>query len=389
MLKTLQIRGYRSLLDFRLKLGRVTVVTGANGTGKSNLYRSLALLQRLAEGRFAEAIAQEGGMPSLVWSGPRLRNEPVRVSWALEHAFFRYHLECGLIPSLPSAPTAFLTDPYTTAFRTDPDIKKEELTLHKGGKDHVVARRKGPRVELRRFDQGRETSHLSLHAPESMLAEARDAALHPGPAAAREIMLSWRFYHQFRTDAASSLRRPCVGSWSPVLAHDGSNLAATLRTLVENGRGHLLEEAVAKVFPDISWRAVDERNLFQLQILRPGLNRWLDASELSDGTLRYFCLCAALLTPKPPPLLVLNEPENSLHEDLMPGLAELIAQVPEETQILVVTHSQALAREIESRLDCRRLDLVSHAGETRRSTDGDAKRVWVFEENQDSDEETD
>ncbi|HSJ01253.1 MAG: AAA family ATPase [Verrucomicrobium sp.] len=377
MLKTLHVRGYRSLLDFRLKLGRVTVVTGENGSGKSNLYRSLAMLQRLAEGRFAEAIAAEGGMPSLVWSGPRLRNEPIRVSWSLEHDFFKYELECGLIPATPGDPTAF---------RTDPDVKREQLALHQGGKGHIVARRKGPMVELRSFDKGFEPTHLSLHAPESMLAESRDAARFPGPTAAREILLSWRFYHQFRTDPESSLRRPRIGSWSPVLAHDGSNLAATLRTLQENGRGHLIDEAVARVFPDISWRAVDDQGRFQLQILRPTLKRWLDASELSDGTLRYFCLCAALLTPKPPPLLVLNEPETSLHEALMPGLAELIAQVPEETQILVVTHSQLLASEIESRLTCRRLDLLSHGGETRRTSDGEAKRVWVIEDNEDEGE---
>ncbi|MCU0778438.1 MAG: hypothetical protein MUF86_12340 [Akkermansiaceae bacterium] len=60
MLQSIRIRGYRSLREFRLKLGRVTVVTGGNGMGKSNVYRSLALLQRMAEGRFAEALASEG-----------------------------------------------------------------------------------------------------------------------------------------------------------------------------------------------------------------------------------------------------------------------------------------------------------------------------------------
>jgi predicted ATPase len=69
MLRTLHLRGYRSLRDFRLTLGRITVVTGGNGVGKSNLYRPLAMLQRMADGRFAEAVAQEGGMPSLLWAG--------------------------------------------------------------------------------------------------------------------------------------------------------------------------------------------------------------------------------------------------------------------------------------------------------------------------------
>lgn len=51
MLESLHIRGYRSLRDFRLRLGDVTVVTGQNGVGKSNLYRALAMIQRMADGR--------------------------------------------------------------------------------------------------------------------------------------------------------------------------------------------------------------------------------------------------------------------------------------------------------------------------------------------------
>ena len=57
-----------------------------------------------------------------------------------------------------------------------------------------------------------------------------------------------------------------------------------------------------------------------------GLLRPLLASELSDGTLRYLLLIAALLSPRPPALMILNEPETSLHPDLLPSLARLIVQ---------------------------------------------------------------
>src|SRR5579871_6702888 len=98
MLQSIHIQGYRSLVDFRLKPGRLTLVTGENGAGKSNLYRSLALLQRLAEGHFAEAVAAEGGMPSLLWSGRRLEKDPLRVRIQVEYDFFTYEIEFGLIP---------------------------------------------------------------------------------------------------------------------------------------------------------------------------------------------------------------------------------------------------------------------------------------------------
>src|SRR5213596_2503648 len=65
-----------------------------------------------------------------------------------------------------------------------------------------------------------------------------------------------------------------------------------------------------------------------------GLLRPLEAAELSDGTLRYLLWIAALLTPRPPALMVLNEPETSLHPDLLAPLARLIALAAERSQVI-------------------------------------------------------
>ena len=76
------------------------------------------------------------------------------------------------------------------------------------------------------------------------------------------------------------------------------------------------------------------------------LKRPLDARELSDGTLRYLCLLAALLSPRPPPLLALNEPETSLHPDLLKPLGQLLADAAQRSQLWVTTHSEVLAKEL-------------------------------------------
>jgi predicted ATPase len=76
--------------------------------------------------------------------------------------------------------------------------------------------------------------------------------------------------------------------------------------------------------------------------LRRGLLRPLGVAELSDGTLRYLLWIAALLTPRPPSLLVLNEPETSLHPDLLRPLAQLISSAAANSQIIAVSHSRAL-----------------------------------------------
>ena len=64
------IAGYRSLRDVRLEIGPLTVVTGANGSGKSSLYRALRLLADVAQGRIIQSLALEGGLPSVLWAGP-------------------------------------------------------------------------------------------------------------------------------------------------------------------------------------------------------------------------------------------------------------------------------------------------------------------------------
>lgn len=366
MLRFIEIHGYRSLREFRLKLARVTVITGANGVGKSNVYRALALVQRMAEGRFAESLAAEGGMPSALWAGARRKDEPHRIRWEIGHSDFEFRIECGMVALAPGNPSMF---------RTDPDIKIEELRF--SGKP--MARRKGPVIEARNPDGRMESPSLPFHAPESMLGELRDGLRYPAVAAARETLLAWRFYHQFRTDPDSPLRRPRIGSWSPVLAHDGSNLAATLRTLVESSLGDALDDVIGRAFPGLSWSATDESGAFQLCIQPPDLRREMTAAELSDGTLRFFCLAAALLTPKPPPLLVLNEPESSLHAGLIEPLADLIARAPAETQILVVTHSPALADALAESCGAAKTELVTHDGETRPKELAGARRAWSFE----------
>jgi predicted ATPase len=70
MITKLAISGYRSLRDVRLALGALNVVTGANGSGKSSLYRAVRLLADIAQGRIIQSLAAEGGLHSTLWAGP-------------------------------------------------------------------------------------------------------------------------------------------------------------------------------------------------------------------------------------------------------------------------------------------------------------------------------
>src|SRR5258708_12779756 len=95
-----------------------------------------------------------------------------------------------------------------------------------------------------------------------------------------------------------------------------------------------------------------------------GLLRPLKFAELSDGTLLYLLLVAALLSPRPPALMVLNEPETSLHPDLLPPLARLIAQAAKRSQIIVVSHPQILVAALAAQSDSSQIVLEKELAQT-------------------------
>jgi predicted ATPase len=369
MLTTIAIQNYRSLRDLRLSLGPLTVVTGANGTGKSSVYRALHLLADCARGEVARSLAREGGLRSALWAGPAVLGRAVRtgehpvegttrsspVSLQLGFAFdeFSYLVDLG-IP----------TRDESSAFNLDPEIKRELVWAGAVMRPATLSvRRTRQLVELR--DQRWEPYERGLATFDSILTEVIDPVRVPEVIAVREQVRSWRFYDHFRTDTDSPSRMAQIGTRTPVLDHDGRDLAAALQTIVEIGDAATLTRSISDAFPGARVEVAESGGRFELQFFAHGLLRPLAAAELSDGTLRYLLLVAALLSPRPPALMVLNEPETSLHPELRGPLARLIAAATRHTQLVVVTHAQDLVRALSDHADAGVIELVKDFGETR------------------------
>lgn len=363
-IRELHVSGYRSIRDLRVCLGTVNVLTGPNGCGKSNLYNAIFLLAKTASGGFARVIAAEGGMPSVLWAGERRsrgmgssRVEPLRMTLGVRTDSFSYEMSCGLIKTSKESPSAF---------RLDPEIKEERVWAEDRKAGRLTFFERGPAGTWVRDGMGKRVSYSGeLIASEGVFSQLREPHLYPELSALRTEMGNWRFYHHFRTDKDSPLRKPQIGVQTPVLSHDGNDLAAALQTILEIGDADQLRETVASAFQGATLIIDSSKAGFSVLLQMTRLKRPLDASELSDGTLRYLCLLAALLSPRPPALLALNEPETSLHPDLLEGLARLTTSASMRSQLWITTHSPRLAELIErfSREPNIRLKLVD--GETR------------------------
>src|SRR5207247_7812015 len=125
VLRAFAISGYRSLRDLIVPLKGLNLITGANGSGKSSLYRAMRLLADTAQGNVVQSLAREGGLPSTLWAGPEaisaamkrgdhpiqgtVRKGPVSVRLGFAGDEFRYLIDMGL------------ATPCDTMFGLDPE----------------------------------------------------------------------------------------------------------------------------------------------------------------------------------------------------------------------------------------------------------------------------
>ena len=320
------------------------------------------LIGRAAQGQFARAIAEEGGTPSVFWAGgERIRYQrkkpPKRIVLNFEGEDFGYELQAGL----PSPNEHALQ----TMFTLDPRVKEEYIWPAGTKRRVLMMKRDEPSAWLRNAEGSMVVYPFQIMKHESVLSQIIDPHLYPEISAVRNEILSWRFYHHFRTDLHSPLRQPQIGVQTPVLSTDGQDLAPALQTILEIGEDSVLKEAIAGAFGGAELLIESIETAFSMKLRIPGLLRPLQAREFSDGQLRFLCLCAALLSPRPPALLALNEPETSLHPDLIGALARLIVHASKHTQLWITTHSTALAERIEEHSGLPRVRLCLVNGETR------------------------
>ena len=250
-------------------------------------------------------------------------------------------------------------------FKLDPRVKEEYIWPAETKRRVLMLKRDEPSAWLRNAEGNMVTYPFKILKQESVLSQIIDPHLYPEISAVRNEILSWRFYHHFRTDLESPLRQPQIGVQTPVLSHAGQNLAAALQTILEIGEDSALRETIAEAFGGAELLIESVETAFSMKLHIPGLLRPLQAREFSDGQLRFLCLCAALLSPRPPSLLALNEPETSLHPDLINALARLIVRASKYTQLWITTHSTPLAERIEEHSGLPRIRLSMDDGETK------------------------
>jgi predicted ATPase len=345
VIKQLRLRKILSFDDSEIKLGQLNVLIGANAVGKSNLIEVIGLLQA-APTNLTTAILRGGGVRQWLWMGDPGDVPVARIECELNLAHRR---DSGVLV-------------YELDFSGDAGgfvIQNERLIRRSGSSAKAVFFRRDGGILYIRIPGGAEQK-TGVSTSESVLSQLKNPA---DTTPITQVGLDFsqiRIYREFRTSPGSPVRVGIsTAARKDLLTEGGDNLALMLHELNfldrhERIRGYL--RRFCERFEDVK---IDVGEGLARTFLREaGLGEMLPAIRMSDGTLKFLALLAALFHPKPPPLLCIEEPEVGLHPDAMHLVAEALVEASQSMQLIVTTHSDALIDALtdqpESVLVCER-----------------------------------
>ena len=351
-IQTLRLSG---LLSFApdsapLDLRDLNVLIGANGSGKSNLIEAIELLAATPRD-FAATIRDGGGPSEWLWKGDA--NGPAEIDAVLEGAPtdrpLRYRIRFNAVQSRVEV--------------TDEAI--EEIAPAPGrplGSDvffYYRFQQGNPVINV--ADGPRYLQRENLLPDQSVLAQRKDPDLYPEVTWVGERLGAFHTFREWSFGRYVALRQPQPADLpEDRLLSDSRNLALVLNQIEHDSGGTKLNALMQRFYPRFERLSTRiSGGTVQFYLHERGFRAPIPATRLSDGTIRFIALTAALLARDPPPLLCIEEPELGLHPDALPLLGELLVEASAKTQLIVTTHSDALVSALTDHVDavvaCERL----------------------------------
>jgi predicted ATPase len=328
--KNLSIEGFRRLQKVEFELRPLCVMIGANGTGKTSVLDVMSLLANSARGQLSAAIADFSGLNSVLTF-----DKTSELSLGISMEVPGYH---PLDYSLKLRPQGVA---YTIAEETLSQKRREQPPPFLHIDSH------GPDVKYFEVHQSRLVRPNWEHNPlETSLAQV--PKMFQEPEDFRNRLASSTFYHVLNVDPRSPIRLPQPMQPASLPGKNGEELVSCLFDLRETQRHRFeaIEDSLRSAFPRferLDFPPVAAGTL-ALAWRERGFSKPLYMHQLSEGTLRFLWLTTLLQSPGLTALTLLDEPEVSLHPELLSFLADLLREASRRTQILVATHSDRLIR---------------------------------------------
>lgn len=309
-LSKLKLRGYKSIAECDIELGKLNVLIGANGAGKSNFIGFFRLINRILDAQLQASVGAAGGPDAMLHFG-RKKTEEL------------------------SAELYFGNNGYKFTLKPTQDNRMMFARECLWWNVHGDWRAQSGHFETYVEDQKRRTNIYEYVVP---------------------AMRSWRLYHLHDTSHSALVKQVHGINDNEYLRDDARNLAAFLYRLRNHHETHYKRivkaiQLVAPFFGDFHLRpTVDNQEKIQIEWTEVGQDIPFTASALSDGTLRFICLATVLLQPEEfmPAAILIDEPELGLHPFAIAVLAGLMRSAADKHQLIVSTQSVELVNEFDA-----------------------------------------
>ena len=341
-LSRMTIEDYKSIKKCDISFGKINVLIGSNGAGKSNFISAFSFLQDILAKNLQVSVAQSG-VNALLYKGRKVTEEI-----AFEVYFGNNSYGFNLVP----------TDDNRLIFR------KEFFGYH---------------------GQWENESNVACGNSEAMW----DTGAHNKidqyviPILKKQ---NWRVYHFHDTGRSAKVKQEHNISNNKAFLFDAANLAAFLYRIKGNYRKNYDEivqtiQLIAPYFSDFvlgPQEGNEEQIVLKWQ--QKGCEDIFNASQLSDGTLRFICLATLLLQPHElqPATIIVDEPELGLHPYAITIFAEMVKQLSDERQIIISTQSVELLNEFDVE-DVIVVDRGENGSEFKRLNEEELE-VWIEED---------
>jgi predicted ATPase len=328
--QNLSINGFRRLGNIEFELRPMSVLVGANGIGKTSVLDVFSLLASSAQGSLNASISELGGLPALV-TYDRAEELHFEISMSVEHYQpLRYLLRIkpqGLSYVINEEALSQMRRPQPPPFKHiesyGSDIKYFDVTQNR----------------LVRPNWEHNPVETSLSQVPKMYQEPEDF---------RRRLASSTFYHVLNVDPRSPVRLPQPMRPAPLPGKNGEDLVSCLFYLRETDRAHFesIEDALRAAFPGFERLDFPPVAAGTLALIWRDKNfsKPLYTNQLSEGMLRFLWLVTLLQSPGLTALTLIDEPEVSLHPELLSLLADLFREASNRTQLVIATHSDRLVR---------------------------------------------
>lgn len=323
-IKRIKISGYRKLYDLDFAIRPLNVLIGANGVGKTTLLDALLLLSASASGALSKALSDQGGTANLL-----TRGKAEEISFSINmvdrgHPPISYDL--SLTPNGPGY-----------------QISRETLSQDRGkpAPFYYINSQLGEASYYDIKEKNLVRPGWEFNRTETSLSQV--PKMFPEPEEFRRILGSMAKYHVLDVGQRAPVKLPQQMRPADQPGADGEDLVSFLYSLRESDRNRYeaIEDTLRVAFPGfeslsfppvaagmlaMTWNDSHYRKPFYMH-------------ELSEGTLRFLWLVSLLQSPSLPTITMIDEPEVSLHPELLSILADLMREASRRTKLVVATHS--------------------------------------------------